>query len=457
MDNSSFVETQARLRAFFNSGATLLVDFRQKALRSLKKAVSDNEDALHAALYTDLRKSAYESYLTEIGLVHKEIDTAIKNLSKWSKAKKASGTPALFPAKSFIIPEPLGLALIIAPWNYPFLLTMAPLVGAVAAGCCCVIKPSEFAPATAAVIEKIIKSSLEDICAVSQGGKEVSTELLKLKWDHIFFTGSTAVGKVVMKIAAENLTTVTLELGGKSPVIVCEDAKIKLAARRIAWGKIINAGQTCIAPDYLFVHETIAGEFIAELAAAIKEMTGDPLSSSDYPKIISERHFDRLTGYLKDIELIYGGQSSRETLTIAPALVKMPGWCHPLANEEIFGPILPIRIFKNISEPLDYIKGHPKPLAFYLFTENKQTQNKILTQLSFGGGCVNDTLIHIAAGGVPFGGVGASGMGQYHGKYGFDTFSHYKSIVRRGTWMELNLRFPPFKGKNLSWLKRFMR
>lgn len=446
-----------RLRAYFESGNTLPIKSRRALLHNIKNAVKQNEDSIAEALSKDLGKSPFESYLTETGLVYRAIDEAIRNIEKWAKPKKMPGTLSLFPSKSFIYPEPLGVVLIISPWNYPFLLTMEPLIGAVAAGCCALIKPSASSPATAEIMKRIVNNSLKGSAELVESGEGVSQKVLEFKWDHIFFTGSTETGKIVMAAAAKNLTPVTLEMGGKSPVIVHKDANIQIAARRIAWGKILNAGQTCVAPDYLFVHSDIESTFINALVDEFRKMLGnEPLRNENYPRIINEKHFERLTGYLLENEPVYGGQADEVTLKIAPTIIQLSGYDSKIMQEEIFGPLLPVISYNDISVPVNYIRSRPKALALYLFTEDKDVQNLVLSNVSFGGGAINDTVIQIAAKCLPFGGVGESGMGRYHGKYSFDTFTHYKSVIKRASWIEFNLRFQPYKNNMLNIIKRFL-
>jgi len=444
----------ANQRAFFKSGQTKDIAFRIKQLRILKHAIEKNEDKILPALYEDLRKSPYEAYLTEVGIVRDEIRHMIKKVGKWARPKRV-GTPIYhFPASSYIYPEPYGSALIIAPWNYPFQLAVAPLAAAIAAGNCAVVKPSEFSVHTSQVMSELFETYFDpSYIAVITGDVEVSTALLAEKFDYIFFTGSPAVGKVVMRAASEHLTPVTLELGGKSPCIVDQDVNVDLAAKRIVSGKFINAGQTCIAPDYLMVHQSVKEPLVDRIIDYIQKFYGSmPKESPDYPKIISQKHFDRLLGLTKDATIMCGGDSDPEQRIIAPTLISDVDAGHPSMQEEIFGPILPVMEYKNLSDAVTRINERPKPLALYMFSNDQNTIDTILKNVSFGGGCINDTLIHFATPNLPFGGVGNSGMGSYHGKFGFDTFSHKKSVMRNTVKFDFPFRYPTFY-KHLKLLK----
>jgi aldehyde dehydrogenase (NAD+) len=436
-------------KIFFNKGETKNLDFRLAQLSVLEKAVINNETKIISALNKDLGKSRYESFLTEIGFVIDEIRLAKKNLKRWCKPRRTWTPIKLLPSLSHIYPEPYGVCLIISPWNFPVQLTLSPLIGAISAGNCTIIKPSEHSQATSQLLEAIFKNNFpENYIAVVQGGVNVSTALLKEKIDYIFFTGSPDVGKKVMAAAAENLIPVTLELGGKSPCIVDYNVDIPLAAKRIVSGKFLNAGQSCVAPDYLMVHKTIKNTLISSIIMEIEKFYGsNPQKSPDYGRIINQKHFDRLSHVLKAGKIIYGGITNENKRYIAPTLMENLSWNSASMREEIFGPILPIFQFEDLDEVINQIKDNPKPLALYLFSRNKNNQKKILNHISFGGGCINDTMLHVANSHLPFGGVGNSGIGKYHGKAGFKTFSHYKSILNRPLWFDIPLRFPPYTGK----------
>lgn len=448
----------ANQRAFFKSGQTKDIAFRIKQLKILKHAIEENEEKILPALYEDLRKSPYEAYLTEVGIVRDEIRHMVKKVRKWARRRRV-GTPIYhFPASSYIYPEPYGSALIIAPWNYPFQLAVAPLAAAIAAGNCAVMKPSEFSVHTSQVMSELFETYFDpSYIAVITGDVEVSTALLAEKFDYIFFTGSPAVGKVVMRAASEHLTPVTLELGGKSPCIVDQDVNVDLAAKRIVSGKFINAGQTCIAPDYLMVHQSVKEPLVDRIIDYIQKFYGSmPKESPDYPKIISQKHFERLLGLTKDATIMCGGDSDPEQRIIAPTLISDMGADHPSMQEEIFGPILPVMEYKKLSDAVTRINERSKPLALYMFSNDQNTIDTILKNVSFGGGCINDTLIHFATPNLPFGGVGNSGMGAYHGKFGFDTFSHKKSVMRNTVKFDFPFRYPTFY-RHLKLLKTVLR
>ena len=362
-----------------------------------------------------------------------------------------------FKSSSYRVPEPYGVVLIMSPWNYPFQLAFAPLIGAVAAGNCAVVKPSSYSPHTSSLIAKILGGCFpKEYIAVIEGGREANQELLNQKFDYIFFTGSVSVGRTVMEAASRHLTPVTLELGGKSPCIVHEDANLELAARRIMWGKCLNSGQTCVAPDYLLVHRDVKDRLIMAMEKAITEFFGDtPCRNPEYPRIINEKHFNRLKGLLSDGRILVGGDVNEATLQIAPTIVDQVSWESPVMQEEIFGPILPVLEFEGIHEVITAVNSRPKPLALYLFTNDKNVEKRIIKSISFGGGCINDTIVHLATSYMPFGGVGESGMGSYHGKWSFDTFTHYKSIMKKSIWPDIRLRYPPYRDK-LGLLKKFM-
>ncbi|NFP91041.1 aldehyde dehydrogenase [Clostridium sporogenes] len=436
-------------KSFFEKGYTKDINFRIEALKKLKHNIKMNETNIFKALKIDLNKSEFETFITEIGIVYDEINGAIKNIKKWSKSKKVKTSITNFLASSYIYNEPYGVALIMAPWNYPFQLIMAPLVGAISAGNCVLLKPSELAVETEKIIVKIIKETFSDeYIGVVTGGVKESEALLKEKFDYIFYTGGINVGKIVMRAAAEHLTPITLELGGKSPCIVDKDANIDLAARRITWGKFLNAGQTCVAPDYLVVHRNIKEKLISSIENYIIKFFGEnAFESEEYPRIINERHFKRLEGYLKEGKIVSGGKTDISNLYIEPTIIEGINLKNRIMEEEIFGPIFPVIEFEGMDEVIDIIKNNPKPLALYYFSEDKEKQEFIIKNISFGGGCINDTIMHLSTSTLPFGGVGSSGIGGYHGRASFDTFSHKKSILKKSNLIDIKIRYAPFKGK----------
>ncbi|GAA6623577.1 aldehyde dehydrogenase [Scytonema sp. NUACC26] len=452
----SITDIIARQREFFNTGTTKDIDFRLKQLKVLKQAVSENQEAILQALKADLGKPEFEAYGTEISTI-KEIARAIKHLKTWAKPQKAPVSLQFFPASAQIYPEPLGVVLIIGPWNYPFHLVFSPLVGAIAAGNCAIIKPSELAPQTSLIISKILQKYFDPAYInVVEGGVETSQQLLAEKFDHVFFTGGTAVGKIVMEAAAKNLTPVTLELGGKSPCIVDSDTNLEHTATRITWGKFLNAGQTCIAPDYLLVDRKIKENLLVEIQKRLQEFYGDnPATSPDYARIVNQRHFDRLVNLIDNDKIRIGGETNREERYIAPTVLDNVSLTDPVMEEEIFGPILPVIEYTDVREAINFINSRPKPLALYLFTNNKSLQQQVLQVTSSGGVCINDTVLQFGVSSLPFGGVGDSGMGKYHGKASFDTFSHYKSVLHRSFLFNSKLFYPPYQSK-LSLLKRFL-
>ncbi len=445
-------------KAFFNTGQTKDAGFRKTQLDTLQKAVSGNRTKILGALQQDLSKSAYEGYLTEVGIVLDEIRFIKKHLFKWAKARRVRTHLFQFPGSSHIYAEPYGVSLIISPWNYPFQLVIDPLIGSMAAGNCSVVKPSEYAPHTAQVFNEIISENFAaNYIAVIEGEAAVSQALLDEDFDYIFFTGSVAVGKTVMQAAAKHLTPVTLELGGKSPCIVDRDVNLDVTAKRICSGKFINAGQTCIAPDYLLVHQDIKMKLLDRLKFFIHKFYGaDPQLSADYPRIVNEKHFLRLAELMHAGNIIIGGQSDRQSLYIAPTIIDDIAWQDPIMQDEIFGPLLPVLTYSNLSEAITQVKKLPKPLALYYFSNNRQNGKKIIRDASFGGGCINDTLLHFANPHLPFGGTGSSGIGSYHGKQSFETFSHQKSILKRSFRLDVPLRYPPY-GNKLKILEKIMR
>lgn len=433
------------------------VQYRIEKLKALKNVIKENEDEIAKALYKDLNKDKVESYMVEIGMVLSELSYIIKNTKKWAKPKRVITPLSQFLASSFIVSEPYGVVLVMSPWNYPFLLTMQPVIGALAAGNTCIIKPSRFSINTSKIIKKLIEKVYDEKYVSVVWGEDVSEELLKQDVDYICYTGSPKVGKIVMKAAVEKLIPVTLELGGKSPCIVEKTADIKLAARRIAFGRILNSGQTCIAPDYILVEKEIKEQFIEELKKNIIKMVGEtPLENKEYPKLIGEKQFNKVKEMLVEKEIIYGGKYDEKTLKIEPTILKCT-YKSKAMEEEIFGPLFPIIEFTKIDEVIKYITSNPKPLALYLFTNNKKLQKRILREVSFGGGCINDTIMHIASHNMPFGGVGNSGMGSYHGKYSFDTFTHYKSIIKRSNLIDMPMRYHPYKDSNYKLIKWFLK
>ncbi|MGW7161448.1 aldehyde dehydrogenase [Paenibacillus taichungensis] len=423
----------AAQRTFFYTGQTKSIEYRIRALQQLRQGIEKYQQRILDALRVDLNKSETEAYGSEIRIVLGELDFALEHLEEWATPKPVPTNSAIPDGTSFIYPEPYGVALIIAPWNYPFQLAFGPLIGAIAAGNCAIIKPSELTPAVSHLTYDLIHEIFpSEYMAVMEGEVETSTALLKEKFDYIFFTGSTGVGRIVMKAAAEHLTPVTLELGGKSPVIVHQDADLKLAAQRIVRGKFLNAGQTCVAPDYLLVHEHVHDKLLELIAAEIQDKFGDDvMKNADFPHIVNARNFDRLSVLLQDGKAIIGGRSERDQLLIEPTVLGELDWKSPVMQEEIFGPILPVFKYTDLDPMLDEIVRRPKPLALYLFTQDEDLQNQVLNQVSFGGGCINDTLSHMTSHYLPFGGVGESGMGSYHGQQSFEVFSHHKSILKR--------------------------
>ena len=443
---------------FFSQQQTKALSFRLDALCRLKTAIIQYEPEITQALHADLNKSAFEAYATEIGFILEELSYHIRHLKYWDRPESVCSGITSFPAKSIIMSEPLGKVLIIAPWNYPFQLVMAPLIGAISAGNTIFIKPSEISGNTAAVIEKLISATFdENYIAVFQGDATVSQELLKLKFDHIFFTGSPRVGQYIMQEAAKQLIPVTLELGGKSPCIVDKEIDIKLAARRIVWGKFLNAGQTCVAPDYVMVHEDIVDKFLPALVNAIQAFYGDdPASSKDYPRIISQSNTVRLSTLIEGCTVYHGGKFRIEERYMEPTILTHTKPEMAVMQQEIFGPILPVITFSSMEQVVSVINNRPKPLALYCFSDDRSFQRRILAEIPAGGVTINDTIMHLSNNRLPFGGVGNSGMGHYHGKYSFDLFSHKKSVMVRGTWLDIPLRYAPF-GEKLKYIKMLMK
>lgn len=444
---------------FFSTGKTIPAEFRLKQLESLKEAMIRHEADLAAALKEDLGKSRMESYMCEIGLTLSELTWMQKHLRSLMRSKRVSTPAAQFAAKSFRSPSPYGTVLIMSPWNYPVLLTLDPLIDAIAAGNTAVVKPSAYAPCTFDVMKTMIEECFPaHYVAVVDGGRAENQALLQQRFDMIFFTGGKTVGREVLRHAAEYLTPVTLELGGKSPCIVDSTAKIRLAAKRIVFGKYLNCGQTCVAPDYILCDKRIRDELITAILAEIEKQFGkEPLKNPNYGKIINEKHFERILGLINGEKLVYGGQSEPESLRIAPTVLNNITWDDAVMGEEIFGPLLPILTFDTLDEALDTVESHPHPLALYFFSEDKAAQKKVLDTCRFGGGCINDTIIHLATSDMPFGGVGESGMGSYHGRVGFETFSHYRSIVDKKTWMDLPIRYQKYTGLKEKMMRIFLK
>ena len=444
---------------FFSSGKTIPAEFRLKQLESLKEAMIRHEADLAAALKEDLGKSRMESYMCEIGLTLSELTWMQKHLRSLMRSKRVSTPAAQFAATSFRSPSPYGTVLIMSPWNYPVLLTLDPLIDAIAAGNTAVVKPSAYAPCTFDVMKTMIEECFPaHYVAVVDGGRAENQALLQQRFDMIFFTGGKTVGREVLRHAAEYLTPVTLELGGKSPCIVDSTAKIRLAAKRIVFGKYLNCGQTCVAPDYILCDKRIRDELITAILAEIEKQFGkEPLKNPNYGKIINEKHFERILGLINGEKLVYGGQSEPESLRIAPTVLNNITWDDAVMGEEIFGPLLPILTFDTLDEALDTVESHPHPLALYFFSEDKAAQKKVLDTCRFGGGCINDTIIHLATSDMPFGGVGESGMGSYHGRVGFETFSHYRSIVDKKTWMDLPIRYQKYTGLKEKMMRMFLK
>lgn len=444
---SSLVKRQ---RVLFQSGHTLPIKARTAALGRLYDTIRTHEKEIHEALKKDLGKSAFESYMCETGMVLEEISYMIRHLPRFAKEQKVRTPFSQFWARSYIKPSPHGVVLIISPWNYPFMLSVSPLVDALAAGNTAIVKPSAYSPHTSQLLLHLLEKCFRpEEVAVVTGGRAENTCLLKQKFDHIFFTGSTPVGKEVMRCAAEHLTPVTLELGGKSPCIIDETADIPLAARRIVFGKYLNCGQTCVAPDYVYCHHSVRDRFINEVRKQITLQFGSrPLDNPNYGKIINEKHFQRILGLLDDKKIIQGGGHDQDTLQIEPTVLNNITFSDPVMQEEIFGPLLPILTFENLKEAVSQINSMPHPLALYLFSCNRRSIKEVTSRCGFGGGCINDTIIHLATPRMGFGGFGESGMGSYHGKAGFDTFTHYKSIVDKKIWPDLPMRYQPYTERN---------
>ena len=459
MKQEEIQEILKNQKLFFATGATLPVNARIEALKKLYQYIKTHEKEITDALTADLGKSALEGFMCEAGLVLGEISYMLKNTRKFARDEKKATCITNFAASSFVKKSPRGTVLIMSPWNYPFLLTLDPMVDALAAGNTIVVKPSAYSPNTSQVIAKLVNECFKpEYVAVVTGGRAENTCLLEQKFDYIFFTGSQAVGKEVIRKAAENLTPVTLELGGKSPCIVDKTAKIPLAATRIVWGKFLNCGQTCVAPDYILCHETVKDSLIAEIKKQIAVQFGnDPLNNQTYGKIINQKHFERICSLIDNSKVVCGGKSDSSTLKIEPTVMDNITWNDAVMGQEIFGPVLPILTYKTDDEIIETVNSRQKPLALYLFTSSKKLQKKITNECSFGGGCINDTIVHLATNNMGFGGVGESGMGAYHGKVGFDTFSHKKSIVDKKTWIDVIMRYQPYTSFKEFLLRMFLK
>ncbi len=439
-------EILAAQKRFFNSGATYPVSFRIDSLKKLYRNIRKYEEEIGEALKEDLGKSDLEGFFCETGLVLSEISYMAKHVRMYAREKTVHSPITQFVSRSFVKPSPYGCTLIMSPWNYPFLLTIDPLVDAIAAGNTAIVKPSAYSPASSRIIEKIIKESFDPRhVACVTGGRKENSALLEQKFDLIFFTGSQAVGKEVLRHAAEHLTPSVLELGGKSPCIIDKSAKIKLAARRFVFAKFLNCGQTCVAPDYILCHKSVKDEFIRELKKEIRRQYGaEPLNNPDYGKIINKKHFDRLCGLINRDKVVYGGEKDENALKIAPTVMDDVTYDDAVMGEEIFGPIVPVLTFENYKEIYADLAGKPKPLALYIFAEDRKRIREVTTRVSYGGGCINDAVVHLATSEMGFGGVGESGMGAYHGKVGFNTFSHNKSILDKKTWIDVPMRYQPY-------------
>ena len=454
--SKEIVEAQ---RTYYMEGKTRALSARIDALNRLEQSILTYEQELYQALRSDLGKSRAESYMCEVGLTLSELRYVRRHVKSWSRNRRVHTPLAQFHAASFTVQEPYGVVLIMSPWNYTMLLTLEPLIGALAAGNCCVLKPSAYSPATSAVMAKLIREAFpSDYVTVIEGGRKENEDLLNQKFDYIFFTGGVNVGKLVMEKASAHLTPVTLELGGKSPCIVDHTANIPLTARRLVFGKYLNCGQTCVAPDYVLVEKPVKEKLLTCIKEEIRRMFGEhPLENPDYGKMINQKHFDRVRGLIDPMKLVAGGQVQEETLRIAPTVLADVTAEDPVMQEEIFGPVLPVIPVKDIEESIRFVQKRPKPLALYVFTEDKRTEQRVLTETSYGGGCINDTIIHLATSEMGFGGVGNSGMGSYHGKKSFDLFSHEKSIVKKSTWMDLPMRYLPYTGWKEKLVRMFVR
>ena len=446
----------SKQRAFFYTHKTKAIQFRLAQLNKVETLLKSNEDLFYQAIYEDFKKSKFDTYVTELALLYQDIKEAKRNIHKWSRTKRVGTNMLNFPARSYIIPEPLGVCLVIGAWNYPYQLTLAPVIAAIAAGNTVIIKPSEMAPKTSALMTNLINENFDSaFLKVVEGGVSETTTLLKSKFDKIFFTGSPQVGKIIYQAAAKNLTPVTLELGGKSPAIIAEDSNLKMTVKRLVWAKFLNAGQTCIAPDYVLVHKSIEKKTLELLKLEI-EKESFSIENGNYTQIINERNLNRISNMFSSENVFVGGEINTLNRTIEPTVLQNIRFSDDIMKEEIFGPVLPVISYQNIEEVIQYVNSNPTPLACYVFTNNNQVKKKILNEISFGGGAVNDAIMHISNSNLPFGGVGNSGIGSYHGEAGFKSFSHYKSILEKSNLMELSLKYYPHSKRKLSWVQQFM-
>ena len=452
------VNVVRKQHTFFDEGHTSDISFRKEQLRKLKNLLQDHESAIYRALHADFGKSVFETYATELFVTYREIDHILSNLEEWAQVKKVSGSAINFPSTNYIYPKPYGVSLVIGAWNYPLHLVLSPAAGSMAAGNCTILKPSEISGHTSSLLADLINEAFPTgYLTVVEGDAETTQSLLRQPLDYIFFTGSSRVGKLVMKAAAEQLTPLTLELGGKSPAIVDDTANLQNAAKRISWGKFINAGQTCVSPDYVYIHESKEDEFLNLLRDTISSFYGArPSESPDYARIVNRRHFDRLSALIDERKVAIGGHTIAEERYIAPTVMTGVSWDDQVMQEEIFGPILPVLTFSDLGEVIAEVKDHPKPLSLYIFSEDKDVQQRVINEIPFGGGCINDTVAHLGNPELPFGGIGSSGFGNYHGKASFDLFTHLKSIMKKAVWPDVPLRYPPYQN-NLKWLKRISK
>lgn len=456
--NQEYQSIHEKMQDYYDSGATLSYASRKAVLLKLRQTLKKWEGKLNEAVFLDLSKTAFENYETELGLTLSEITHTLRHLKKWMKPDRVSTPLAHFPSSSYILKQPKGVVLIMSPWNYPLLLSLTPLVAALSAGCCVVLKPSRYSENTSRVLKDMFDSEFDErLVKVFEGGHEANTQLLEIRWDHIFFTGSPNVGKVVMQAAAKNLTPVTLELGGKSPCIVDGTTSLRTAAVRLAWGKFLNAGQTCVAPDYLLIDRRYKDAFIEELRKAADRLYPGGCKNRDLGKIINRKHFDRLSCLLEGQKIVYGGEKDEKTLKIAPTILDDVSPESPVMNEEIFGPVLPVLTYDNFDDAIRFIKKREKPLALYIFSKDKAHIKAVQDGISYGGGCVNDTVVHLSNPNMPFGGVGYSGMGSYHAKQGFDTFTHEKSTLRKALWLDIPVRYAPYNEKLVKVLKLLLK
>lgn len=443
---------------FFEKGKNRAISYRRKQLKKLKTVTKEHEQSFFDALYADFKKPVFETFGTELLLVYREIDHLLSNIASWSKPEKVSRSLINFPSRSYVQPQPYGVSLVIGTWNYPLQLILNPALGSMAAGNCTILKPSEIVPNTSELLAQVINNTFDPgYLRVVQGDADTTKTLLAQPLDYIFFTGSKRVGKSIMKAAAEQLTPLTLELGGKSPAIVDSTADLSTAARRITWGKFINAGQTCVSPDYVYIHHSQKSKFIDLVDQNIQQFYGEnPRHSDDYARIINSQHFDRLQEFLEPDKIVIGGNSNSEDLYLEPTVLSDISWRHKIMQEEIFGPILPVLTFEDIDEVISKVNEKPSPLSLYVFTTDSTVEQRVTNEIQFGGGCVNDTMTHLGNLNLPFGGIGQSGFGSYHGKASFDTFSQQKSIMKKANWLDIPLRYPPYKSK-FKWLKKLQR